>query len=417
MVTPMTTIFSRSLEKFHDNGEKDYFSSNASEEDNNDLIRKKNKKKKRNSILNLEPHGKEVFPDKREDNISNLNELRRIHNSKVQKLKNEKIGWNLIYKLLFSEYFNYIHDRRPKSDYSFFNIKETELRIKKMINKIKNKKNYKDNINNKEEGKMEFPTPKWINRSFVSILNDFKYDEKEKNDFIPTFIESFKNYFDNDKKHHRNRSKPLLSNFTTPKTNISNVTPSSNLSLKHNNTLIGHSSSLVQKRKSMAFIDPLFTFTKKDQKILGISSLKTNSNRNQNKGIILNINFKTRDNINKNINNIPNIDLLKTNKKFYDILVNKYPKYEEDILNIKNNFIVSDIELNKNESIFKRPENFVVKHFFDFHLDNKEKDIKKYTVSDILVKKSETIDNFIRKFTNVMNSKGKRTFHNEIITE
>ena len=38
MVTPMTAIFSRSLEKFHDNGEKDYFSSNDSEEDNNDLI-------------------------------------------------------------------------------------------------------------------------------------------------------------------------------------------------------------------------------------------------------------------------------------------------------------------------------------------------------------------------------------------
>ena len=100
------------------------------------------------------------------------------------------------------------------------------------------------------------------------------------------------------------------------------------------------------------------------------------------------------------------------------MLVNKYPKNEEDILNIKNNFMAYDIELNKNEAIFKRPENMVVKHFFDFHIDNKEKDIKKYTLNDNLVKHSKNIDIFITKFNNVMNMKGKRSFNNnEIINE
>ena len=48
MISPITTLFSKSLEKFHDNGEKDYFSSKDSEEYKNDLIRKKKKKKKKN---------------------------------------------------------------------------------------------------------------------------------------------------------------------------------------------------------------------------------------------------------------------------------------------------------------------------------------------------------------------------------
>ena len=196
MVTPINAIFSRNLIK-EEGVENDYFSSNDSEEDSNDL-RKKNRKKKRNSILSLEPQSVDIFPDKREDNIKNINELRRLHNSKETKLRNEKIGWNLVYMLLFSDYFNNLRDRqlnnKNNNTLSFFNLKEIELRIKKMINKIKNKRIYDNNINNKDEEKMEFPSPKWIDRPFTSIINDFKYNEKEKNDFIPAFINSFKNF-------------------------------------------------------------------------------------------------------------------------------------------------------------------------------------------------------------------------------
>ena len=162
MVTPINAIFSRNLIK-EEGVENDYFSSNDSEEDSNDL-RKKNRKKKRNSILSLEPQSVDIFPDKREDNIKNINELRRLHNSKETKLRNEKIGWNLVYMLLFSDYFNNLRDRqlnnKNNNTLSFFNLKEIELRIKKMINKIKNKRIYDKNINNKDKEKMEFTSTK-----------------------------------------------------------------------------------------------------------------------------------------------------------------------------------------------------------------------------------------------------------------
>ena len=430
MVSPINALFNRNFTKIrNDNFENDYFSSNDSEEETNEILRKKNKKRKRNSILNLEPQRIDIFPDKREDNIKNINELRRIHNSKETKLRNEKIGWNLVYMLLFSDFFNNLRERQlslKNNSISFFNLKEIELRIKKMINKINNKKISDSNIANKDEEKMEFPASRWIDRPFTVLINDFKFNEKEKDDFIPSYITSFRNFSDNEtKKHQRAKSKPaMLSTFITPKINITQNRPNSNLSLKPNNNLNIPSYNIERKRKSMANADPILkSFTqlikKKDVKGTSTGNIgKSNSNRNQNKAAILKINFKPKENNSLNNINNPNVELLRNNKKFYDMLVNKYPKNEEDILNIKNNFMAYDIELNKNEAIFKRPENMVVKHFFDFHIDNKEKDIKKYTLNDNLVKHSKNIDIFITKFNNVMNMKGKRSFNNnEIINE
>ena len=65
------------------------------------------------------------------------------------------------------------------------------------------------------------------------------------------------------------------------------------------------------------------------------------------------------------------------------MLVNKYPKNEEDILNIKNNFMAYDIELNKNEAIFKRPKHgdsykeevVNLLDFTCFKINDKKKDI------------------------------------------
>ena len=429
MITPINAIFSRNLVKIKDeNVENDFFSSNDSEEEPNEILRKKNKKRKRNSILNLEPQKIDIFPDKREENIKNINELRHIHNSKETKLRNEKIGWNLVYMLLFSDFFNSLREKQlnlKNNQISFFNLKEIELRIKKMINKIQNKKVSDNNITNKDEEKMEFPAPRWIDRPFTVIINDFKFNEKEKDDFIPSYITSFRNFSDNEtKKHQRAKSKPAMSTFISPKNNIPQNRPNSNLSLKSNNNLNIPTFSIERKRKSMANADPILNnFTqflkKKENKVnSSVNSIKSNSNRNQNKGAILNINFKPKENIIANNFSNPNIELLRNNKKFYDMLVNKYPRNEEDILNIKNNFMAYDIELNKNEAIFKRPENMVVKHFFDFHIDNKEKDIKKYTLNEALVRHSKNIDVFISKFNNVMNMKGKANDNkDEIIDE
>ena len=128
-----------------------------------------------------------------------------------------------------------------------------------MINKINNKKISDSNIANKDEEKMEFPASRWIDRPFTVIINDFKFNEKEKDDFIPSYITSFRNFSDNEtKKHQRAKSKPaMLSTFITPKINIPQNRPNSNLSLKPNNNLNIPSYNIERKRKSMANADPI----------------------------------------------------------------------------------------------------------------------------------------------------------------
>ena len=412
MITQINNLINRNIGKINDNEENEFFSSADSDEDI-PIYKKKVNKKKRSSILSLEPQSVDIFSDNREDNIKNLNDLKRIHNSKETKLMNEKIGWGLIYILLFSDYFNILRDRKlnkkNNNNSLFFNLKEIELRIKKMINKMKNKRTFETNINKNEEI-MEFPRSKWIDRPLIEMINDLKYHVKEKDDFIPSFINSFKNFSDNEsKKNERNNSKPNIG--TIYKINHNPIIHfSSNLSLKSQNLLSIPSHSIERKRKSMAYTQPIFNpFSqfnkKKEQKVISNTNRIKNNFKNQNKGAVLNVNFKIRENVIHNNLNHPNIDLLRTNKKFYDMLLNKYPKNEEDIINIKNNFMAYDIELNKNESIFKKPENLVIKHFFDFHIQNQnEKDVKKYNISETLVNQSKIIDKFITKFNNVMNT-------------
>ena len=415
MLTQMNNIINRNIGTINFNEDNEFFSSADSDEDVT-IYKKKVNKKKRSSILSLDTQSIDIFQDKREDNIKILNDLRRIHNSKETKLMNEKIGWGLIYILLFSDYFNNLRDRKinKKNNNSiYFNLKEIELRIKKMMNKIKNKRTLETNLNKNEET-MEFPSSKWIDRPFSEMINDIKYNEKEKDDFIPSFIKSFKNFSDNEsKRHERNKSKPNVSTFS--QLNNPGIHFSSNLSLKSQNLLSIPNNSIERKRKSMAYIQPIFNpFSqfnkKKEQKFISnTNTIKNNSNSKiQNKGAVLYVNYKIKENVIQNNLNHPNIDLLRTNKKFYDMLINKYPKYEEDIINIKNNFMAYDIELNKNEPIFKKPENLVIKHFFDFHIQNQnEKDMKKYNISESLVSQSKIIDTFITKFNNVMNTNEK----------
>ncbi len=125
-----------------------------------------------------------------------------------------------------------------------------------MMNKIKNKRTLETNLNKNEET-MEFPSSKWIDRPFSEMINDIKYNEKEKDDFIPSFIKSFKNFSDNEsKRHERNKSKPNVSTFS--QLNNPGIHFSSNLSLKSQNLLSIPNNSIERKRKSMAYIQPIF---------------------------------------------------------------------------------------------------------------------------------------------------------------
>ena len=134
------------------NDENEFFSSGDSDEEylsNNILSRRKSLLRKgiQSNLTNMDPKNIDIFPEKREKNLKSINELRRLHHQKENKLKNIKIGWNILYDLIFCDYFNELKAKKNNyylnennNDDVFFNIKEIELRIKKLSNNISKKK-------------------------------------------------------------------------------------------------------------------------------------------------------------------------------------------------------------------------------------------------------------------------------------
>ena len=95
----------------------------------------------------------------------------------------------------------------------------------------------------------------------------------------------------------------------------------------------------------------------------------------KNKMFNINVNYEDKNYYDDNINKFKygeKYDLINKNKNFAEYLIRNYSNYEEDITNIHNNFLVYDIELTKNEKIFKNKSNELIKHFYDLHIENTE---------------------------------------------
>ena len=396
------------------NDENEFFSSGDSDEEylsNNILSRRKSLLRKgiQSNLTIMDPKNIDIFPEKREKNLNSMNELRRLHHQKENKLKNIKIGWNILYDLIFCDYFNELRAKKNNyylfgnNDDVFFNIKEIELRIKKLSNNIFKKKK----INNDESFTM--PETKWEDQQLYSIINNFKIDDREKNNYIPIYLNTFKNFKEKDLINIK--KKPSSPSY------FKKLDIDSNIHKRSNIPLLSNPPEQSRKRKSVA-ISPSFGFSldlfrninskfgsntnvkslrsKKSLNKFDISKLK----KHKNNCIYINYNpFNTFEG-NKLYNE--KVELLRNNKKFFETLIEKYPKYEEDIINIKNNFLVYDIELTKNEGIFKSKDSILYKHFFDFHYDFKNKGVKKVPLSDTLLKQSKNVDQFIEKFNKEM---------------
>jgi len=401
------------------NDENEFFSSGDSDEEylsNNILSRRKSLLRKgiQSNLTNMDPKNIDIFPEKREKNLKSINELRRLHHQKENKLKNIKIGWNILYDLIFCDYFNELKAKKNNyylnennNDDVFFNIKEIELRIKKLSNNISKKKK----INNDESFSM--PETKWEDKQLYSIINNFRFDEREKNNYIPIYLNTFKNFkekdlinikkkpsspshfirkidFENSSQKRYNSHIPFLSNppDQSKKRKSMAISPSFGLSLdlfKNLNSKFGSNPNVNQNIKS-----------KKSLKKFDFNKFKKQKNN------YLYINYNPFNNFEGHKQYNEKVELLRTNKKVFETLIEKYPKYEEDLINIKNNFLVYDIELTKNEGIFKNKDSILYKHFFDFHYDFNNKEIKKVALSDTLLNQSKNVDQFIEKFNKEM---------------
>ncbi len=401
------------------NDENEFFSSGDSDEEylsNNILSRRKSLLRKgiQSNLTNMDPKNIDIFPEKREKNLKSINELRRLHHQKENKLKNIKIGWNILYDLIFCDYFNELKAKKNNyylnennNDDVFFNIKEIELRIKKLSNNISKKKK----INNDESFSM--PETKWEDKQLYSIINNFRFDEREKNNYIPIYLNTFKNFkekdlinikkkpsspshfirkidFENSSQKRYNSHIPFLSNppDQSKKRKSMAISPSFGLSLdlfKNLNSKFGSNPNVNQNVKS-----------KKSLKKFDFNKFKKQKNN------YLYINYNPFNNFEGHKQYNEKVELLRTNKKVFETLIEKYPKYEEDLINIKNNFLVYDIELTKNEGIFKNKDSILYKHFFDFHYDFNNKEIKKVALSDTLLNQSKNVDQFIEKFNKEM---------------
>ena len=441
------------------NQENEFFSSEDSEGEyitpsilsrRRSLLRKGIRKKSIKGDLN----NIDILPDKREKNLNSMIQLRRKHILKHNKLKNKKVGWNLVYDLLFCDYFNEMKSKKENFDNEeneiLFNMQEIQLRIKKITNKIKykeknNKKN--DSINfetpsnlNKE---ITFPEPNWEDKSFYSIINELKINDKERSNYLPIFFKAFQNFQDYEKENYENDNKYIDKNnskimirYNPKKSSTSllqkndhfpikkqsnnakkrmSVTLKPNLNQMINFNLINNNNIESNSGKNMIFNDlnniEDLKINKNVNKIYSPprASIKRKSNKKminiKNKMFNINVNYEDKNYYDDNINKFKygeKYDLINKNKNFAEYLIRNYSNYDEDITNIQNNFLVYDIELTKNEKIFKNKSNELIKHFYDLHIDNTEIGNKNVLLPERLIKNKKKIDEFINKFNEVM---------------
>lgn len=411
-------------------------------EKNNMLIRPIQKKITR---LNTIKQNDIFSAEKRKNIIEKMSELNRLHQKKEREMKNSPVTWGLVYNILFCDYFNMLKYKKnyPNDNDNkdiVFNINEVELRVKKVIDKIEGRKfKIVTNESKKEKdkaSKIGLSSVKWVDASLFSIIKQKTIVPSEANNFIPSYMKAFNNYIDKEitnkkkdtnMKFGNNPSKYVSSNLIKKPTLSSFVGISKRLShsniavLVSNNNIV---SAFPNVKKNDVNSEPATPFIKnrivhkqtKSMKEFTIpnqteSTTNTNMNSNtkplsdnetQNMIQTANNNFKEKNGVSKKYKDILN------NNKTLRKLIKKYPQYENDIMNIKNNFMTYDIELNKDENLFMDPLNSMNRHFIDFHYDSEAQKSaklnKKYQVKDKILLQAKKIDSFINDFNSLMNN-------------
>lgn len=407
-------------------------------EKNNMLIKPIQKKITR---LNTIKQNDIFAAEKRKNLIEKMSELNRLHQKKDREMKNSPVNWGLIYNILFCDYFNmlkykknYPNDNEKKE--IVFNINEVELRVKKVIDKIEGKKfKIVTNENKKEREKAStigLSSVKWVDASLLSIIKQKTIVPSESSNFIPSYMKAFNNYIDSEITNKKKETNMKIGN-NPPKYVSSNIIKKPTLSsfvgfnkrLSYSNIAVLNGVNVFPTiKKTDINSEPATPFVKnhivhkqtksmKEFTIPNQTESTTNTNMNSNTKPVTdnetaniiqasNNNFKEKNNVTKKYKDILN------NNKTLRKLIKKYPQYENDIMNIKNNFTTYDIELNKDENLFMDPLNSMNRHFIDFHYDSEAQKSaklnKKYQVKDKILVQAKKIDSFINDFNSLMNN-------------
>lgn len=380
---------------------------------------------------------KDVFTEeKRKKLLEKMGELRRFHQLKDREIQNTKVNWSLLYNLLFCDYFNMLKKKKiygqsdnTKNDNQeiLFNINEVELRIKKLLDKVNNKKSIElDPKKTTQKISLSLPTAKWLDTPLSSILKPNSISPSESGNFLPSYITAFNSYLEKEMGSKPKNNSPAAD--CIPST--SKFQSSSQIKQKPN---------IIVKRQSHSNIGvflnhfPLIKKTEisEPQTPFGRSHVNHKSGKSvkdftipqyQGDNNVLSSNSKPQTEIDGNNmiqggNNSCTKEKNNFALKYKDILNNgknlkklikKYPQYENDILNIKNNFMTYDIELNKDENLFFDPLNNMNRHYLDFHYDSEAlknaKMNKKHQVKEKILSHARKIENFINDFNELMDN-------------
>lgn len=385
---------------------------------------------------------KDVFTEeKRKRLLEKMGELRRFHQLKDREIQNTKVSWSLLYNLLFCDYFNMLKKKKlfAKSEKNMsdnqeilFNIKEVELRIKKLLDKMNNKKTFMDLDPKKTNQKisLSLPTAKWLDTPLSTILKPNSISPSESGNFLPSYITAFNSFLEKEMTSKPKNNSPLVGCLPSS----SKFQSTSQIKQKPNGML------MMAKRQSHSnvgvFMSNHFPIIKKTeiaepQTPFARSHVNHKSTKSikeftipqyQGENNMLSSNSKPQNEIEgnnmiqggnsgsiKEKNNFAHKykDILNNGKNLKK-LIKKYPQYENDILNIKNNFMTYDIELNKDENLFFDPLNNMNRHYLDFHYDSEAqknaKMNKKHQVKDKILFHAKKIDTFINDFNELMDN-------------
>lgn len=385
---------------------------------------------------------KDVFTEeKRKRLLEKMGELRRFHQLKDREIQNTKVSWSLLYNLLFCDYFNMLKKKKlfAKTEKNMsdnqeilFNIKEVELRIKKLLDKMNNKKTFMDLDPKKTKQKisLSLPTAKWLDTPLSTILKPNSISPSESGNFLPSYITAFNSFLEKEMTSKPKNNSPLagclLSSGKFQSTSQIKQKPNGMLMMakrqSYSNVGVFMSNHFpIIKKTEIA--EPKTPFVRSHVNHKSTKSIKEFTiPQYQGENNMLSSNSKPQNEIEgnnmiqggnsgsiKEKNNFAHKykDILNNGKNLKK-LIKKYPQYENDILNIKNNFMTYDIELNKDENLFFDPLNNMNRHYLDFHYDSEAqknaKMNKKHQVKDKILFHAKKIDTFINDFNELMDN-------------
>lgn len=441
-----------------------FYSSLDSDDDKEENEKKPNLRKstKTTRLTGMAINQNDIYTiDKRKSLIKKFRELKRNHQMKTRRIKQEHVTWELVYRLLFYDHFNllkHVHESPSVNIFTspstnkvspqkeiIFNKKELELRMKKLLDKVNTKDtnvylcegNNNININNNEQFDnsftkdnnetsntkneiIEISTTDWIDTPLTSFMKPNPFALSEQNNYMPSYLTAFSLSLEKELSNISSSSSHSKKKNCTQHQSSNSSSLGSGLNVNKKQTTSSFSSFKKGGHNNMPSSDvvscPLTKGTILKASNNNVKEFTINNNNDCNKITIDNSNNNGTGVINENEGNGRNeqgnkndsnvgmnkyVDILR-NVKNLKKLIRKYPQYENDIMNIKNNFKSYEIELNKDENIFINPVNHLYKHFIDFQYDSEAqknaKLNKKYQLKSKIINQAKKINTFINDF-------------------